>query len=72
MEDRRIGLEQEFFLVDAEGVLANRADEFLTLYRKAARAVGRDPDDFAPECAMCMVEIDVPPAYSLAECRVSI
>ncbi|HEX2097717.1 MAG TPA: glutamate-cysteine ligase family protein [Rubrobacteraceae bacterium] len=67
LEDRRIGMEQEFFLVDADGVLADRADEFLTLYRKAARAAGWDPHDLAPECARCMVEIDVPPAYSLAE-----
>ena len=28
-EDRRIGMEQEFFLVDEAGAPSNRADEFL-------------------------------------------
>ena len=28
---------------------------------------GRDPEDFAPECATYMVEINMPPAYSLSE-----
>jgi carboxylate-amine ligase len=60
-------LEQEFFLVDAEGVPSNRADEFLAQCREVARAEGRDPEGFAPECAPCMVEINTPPAYSLAE-----
>ena len=65
--ERCIGLEQEFFLVDATGVLSNRASEFLTLCREAAETLGRDPEDFAPECATYMVEINVPPAYSLSE-----
>lgn len=39
--DRRMGLEQEFFLVDGEGVLSNRADEFLACYREAARGEAR-------------------------------
>ncbi len=67
IEDRRVGLEQEFFLVDADGVLSDRADEFLTRCREAAGAAGRDPEAFAAECAPYMVEVDVSPAYSLAE-----
>lgn len=67
LEDRRIGLEQEFFLVDAAGFLSDRADEFLALCGEEARVTGRDPEGFAPECAPCMVEINVPPAYSLSE-----
>ena len=51
LEDRRVGLEQEFFLVDEDGVLSNRADEFLTRCREAAVAAGRDPGSYAPECA---------------------
>ncbi len=66
-EDRRIGLEQEFFLVDAGGVLSNRAEEFLAWYPAEAGATGRDPEAFGSECAPCMVEMDVPPACSLAE-----
>ena len=66
-EERRIGLEQEFFLVDAGGVLSNRADEFLARYRAEGGATGRDPEAFGAECAPCMVEMDVPPAYSLTE-----
>ena len=29
MTERRVGLEQEFFLVDGDGVPSDRADEFL-------------------------------------------
>ncbi len=29
LADRCIGLEQEFFLVDEDGILSNRADKFL-------------------------------------------
>lgn len=67
LEDRCVGLEQEFFLVDEGGVLSNRADEFLDLCREAARTSGRDPEGFAPECARSMVEINTPPVHSLAE-----
>jgi hypothetical protein len=63
LEDRRVGLEQEFFLVDEDGVLSNRADEFLTRCREAAVAAGRDPGSYAPECARSMVEINTPPVY---------
>jgi hypothetical protein len=62
-----VGLEQEFFLVDEDGVLSNRADEFLIWCREAAKTAGRDPDSYAPECARSMVEINTPPVYSLAE-----
>lgn len=64
---RRIGLEQEFFLVDEAGVLSNRADEFLQGCQKAAAAVGRSPDYFAAEWVKNMVEIQTPPAYSVTE-----
>ncbi len=64
---RRVGLEQEFFLVDREGVLSDRADEFLARYREVARAAGRDPEGFVPECAACMVEMNTPAVYSFAE-----
>lgn len=64
--DRRKGLEQEFFLVDEDGVLSARADEFLALCHEAAREAGRDPEGFAPECARSMVEISTPPIHSLA------
>ncbi len=65
--DRCVGLEQEFFLVDEDGILSNRADEFLVLCREAARESGRDPESFSPECARSMVEINTPPVHSLAE-----
>ena len=67
LENRRIGLEQEFFLVDEDGVLSDRADEFLDRCREAAKAAGRDPESYAPECARSMVEISTPPVYTLAE-----
>ncbi len=65
--ERCTGLEQEFFLVDTRGVLSNRADEFLAHCWEAAKAAGIDPEGFAPECSGCLVEINTPPAYSLAE-----
>ena len=67
LEDRRVGLEQEFFLVDEDGVLSSRADEFLTRCREAAVAAGRDPESYAPECARSMVEVSTPPVYTLDE-----
>jgi hypothetical protein len=67
LEDRRVGLEQEFFLVDEDGVLSNRADDFLTRCRETAVAAGRDPESYAPECARSMVEINTPPVYTLDE-----
>jgi hypothetical protein len=67
LEDRRVGLEQEFFLVDEDGVLSNRADEFLTRCREAAVAAGRDPESYASECARSMVEVNTPPVYTLDE-----
>lgn len=66
-EERCIGLEQEFFLVDAAGSLSDRADEFLVRCHERAREAGRDPEGFFPECARCMVEINTPPAHSLAD-----
>ncbi len=60
-------MEQEFFLVDEEGVLSNRADEFLDECREAASAAGRDPEGFAPECARSMVEVNTPPVHTLTE-----
>lgn len=65
--DRRIGLEQEFFLVDEVGEISNRADEFLQCCREVAEAEGRNPVYFAPEWVKCMVEINTPPAYSVTE-----
>ena len=47
--DRRIGLEQEFFLVDEAGVISNRSDEFLQRCQEMAEAEGRSPEYFAPE-----------------------
>jgi len=67
LENRCVGLEQEFFLVDEYGVLSNRADEFLAWCQEVAEATGRDPESYAPECARSMVEINTPPVYSLEE-----
>lgn len=66
MQDRRIGLEQEFFLVDEDGVISNRADEFLQKCGALA-GEGLDPGCFEPECAKSLVEVSTPPATSLEE-----
>ena len=65
--DRRIGLEQEFFLVDEVGVISNRADEFLQRCHEVAEAEGRSPDYFSPEWVKNMIEINTAPAYSVTE-----
>jgi len=58
---RRIGLEQEFFLVDETGKFSNHADEFLQNCRQEAEAIGLNPDYFMPEWVKGMIEINTPP-----------
>lgn len=65
--NRRLGLEQEFFLVDRQGVISNKADLFLERCQQAAAARNRSPDCFAPEFVKSIVEINTPPVHSLAE-----
>jgi gamma-glutamyl:cysteine ligase YbdK (ATP-grasp superfamily) len=64
---RRIGLEQEFFLVDRWGALSELADPFLRRCRDAARAEGLDPLCFKAECVKSLVEIATPPGSSLKD-----
>ncbi|MFL9453615.1 MULTISPECIES: hypothetical protein [Nostocales] len=52
---RRIGLEQEFFLVDEVGQLSNRADEFLQGCHLMAEAEGLNPNYFVPEFVKSIV-----------------
>ncbi|MEH2298659.1 MAG: glutamate-cysteine ligase family protein [Nostoc sp.] len=59
---RRIGLEQEFFLVDETGYLSERADEFLEGCHLMAQTQGLNPKYFVPEFVKSMVEINTPPA----------
>ena len=65
--NRRIGLEQEFFLVDETGAISNRSDELLQRCQEVATEKGRSPNYFAPEWVKSMVEINTPPAYSVTE-----
>lgn len=67
LENRRLGLEQEFFLVDGEGVISERADEFLPACHALAATEGIDEDCFAPECVLSTVEVSTPPAGGLGE-----
>src|SRR3712207_391206 len=60
---RRIGLEQEFFLVDRTGELCDLADQFLQRCWEAAEAEGLDPGCFKTECVKSMVEITTPPSF---------
>ncbi|CAA9581233.1 hypothetical protein AVDCRST_MAG81-3657 [uncultured Synechococcales cyanobacterium] len=65
--DRRIGLEQEFFLVDEAGVLSDRADEVLQRCQLIAETEGYNPACFAPEWVKGIVEINTPPAHTIKE-----
>ncbi|MBD0385039.1 MAG: glutamate--cysteine ligase [Nostoc sp. C3-bin3] len=64
---RRIGLEQEFFLVDEAGSLSDRADEFLKSCHFKAQAQGLNPNYFVAEFVKSMVEINTPPADTAKE-----
>src|SRR5215218_1974348 len=64
---RRIGLEQEFFLVDRSGVLRDLADPFLRRCLEAAQAAGLDPRCFKAACAKGLLEIATPPSYGVEE-----
>jgi hypothetical protein len=64
---RRVGLEQEFFLVDRGGVLSDLADPFLRRCRDAARAEGLDPHSFKAECVKNLVEVATPPSSGLKD-----
>jgi gamma-glutamyl:cysteine ligase YbdK (ATP-grasp superfamily) len=65
--ERRIGLEQEFFLVDGEGVPSNRADEFLSRCREMAAVEGLEPESFVGEVSKSLVEINNPPACTVED-----
>jgi gamma-glutamyl:cysteine ligase YbdK (ATP-grasp superfamily) len=64
---RRIGLEQEFFLVDRRGAPCDLADLFLWECRETAQARGLDPRCFKPECVKNLVEIVTPPSYGVGK-----
>jgi carboxylate-amine ligase len=66
-DNRRVGLEQEFFLVEEDGVVSERADEFLEVCHRLAAAEGFDEGCFASECVLSTVEVCTKPAGSLEE-----
>jgi carboxylate-amine ligase len=59
---RRIGLEQEFFLVDASGKISDLGDVLLGACWESARAEGVDPGCFKAECVHSLVEVTTPPS----------
>jgi gamma-glutamyl:cysteine ligase YbdK (ATP-grasp superfamily) len=63
----RIGLEQEFFLVDREGEPRDLADLYLWGCWEAARAEGLDPRCFKAESVKGLVEITTPPCHGVGE-----
>lgn len=68
-DERRIGLEQEFFLVDEDGILSDRADDFLACAKEAAGDEDLSPDSFVEECTKSMVEVNTSPAATLADLK---
>ena len=64
---RRMGLEQEFLLVDESGRPSNRADELIFRCAEAAPSEGIEPDNFSKECSRGMVEVKTAPANTLEE-----
>ncbi|MBE9015061.1 glutamate--cysteine ligase [Chroococcidiopsidales cyanobacterium LEGE 13417] len=64
---RRLGFEQEFFLVDRTGAISHRADEFLSRCQAIATEKGSNPDCFAPEWVKHIVEINTNPVNLVTE-----
>jgi gamma-glutamyl:cysteine ligase YbdK (ATP-grasp superfamily) len=64
--DRRVGLEQEFFLVEESGLPSDRADEFLRACEEFAEREDTQAC-VAPEFVKGLVEVSTPPVYTLAE-----
>jgi gamma-glutamyl:cysteine ligase YbdK (ATP-grasp superfamily) len=64
---RRVGLEQESFLVDRTGELCDLADHFLRRCWEAAEEEGLDPRCFKAECVKSLIEITTPPSSSFED-----
>ncbi len=67
LNNSRLGLEQEFFIVDPEGFLSHRADEFLARCWQIAEEKGRSTDCFAPEFVKSIIEINTVPVNNFTE-----
>jgi gamma-glutamyl:cysteine ligase YbdK (ATP-grasp superfamily) len=64
--DRRVGLEQEFFLVEDSGRPSQRADEFLRICQAVTEESG-SAACFAPEFVLGLVEVNTPPVYTISD-----
>jgi len=64
--DRRVGLEQEFFLVEDSGRPSKRADEFLERCQAVTEVESGSAACFAPEFVLGLVEINTPPVHTLS------
>ena len=67
LNNSRLGLEQEFFIVDPEGFLSHRADEFLENCWELSKQSDRNADCFAPEFVKSIIEINTVPVNNFAE-----
>ncbi len=67
LNNSRLGLEQEFFIVDPEGFLSHRADEFLAGCWDIAKQSDRSADCFAPEFVKSIIEINTVPVNNFKE-----
>ena len=62
----RLGLEQEFFIVNSEGCLSHRADELLAICDRIEQQK-RSTKCFAPEFVKNIIEINTVPVNNFAE-----
>lgn len=75
LNNSRLGLEQEFFIVDTEGFLSHRADEFLAecghIVEQSDKSNGmasqRHANCFAPEFVKSVIEINTVPVNNFDE-----
>ena len=67
LNNSRLGLEQEFFIVDPEGFLSHRADELLASCNRLSQQRNRPSNCFAPEFVKNIVEINTVPVNNFAE-----
>jgi len=65
--DRRVGLEQEFFLVEDSGRPSQRADEFLRICQAVTEEESGSAACFAPEFVLGLVEVTTSPVYTISD-----
>lgn len=71
MSDRRLGLEQEFFVVEPAGEASQRADDLVRACRELGSQYGLSETNFTTEWVKNILEVNTPPAPTPEELATS-